>query len=67
MLFGVKSKKLADELGQLELQIEDLETNEAVNRPHGRSSAMKPGREPLRSHFPSSIITLPASVLVNNM
>ena len=57
MLFRVKSEKLAGELEQLELQLEELETSEAAeqaaeeNNPQTQPAARSP-RRPGASHCP---------------
>lgn len=66
MLFGVKSEKLAGELEQLELQLEELETSEAAeqaaeeNNPQAQPAARsprRPRRKPLPEDLPREIVT----------
>ena len=66
MLFGVKSEKLAGELEQLELQLEELETSEAAeqaaeeNNPQTQPAARsprRPRRKPLPEDLPREIVT----------
>ena len=70
MLFGVKSEKLAGELEQLELRLEELESNEAAEeaaqeiraetQPTGRPGR-RPRRKPLPEDLPREVVThLPA-------
>uniref|UniRef100_E6PXP4 Transposase of ISCARN73, ORFC, IS66 family n=1 Tax=mine drainage metagenome TaxID=410659 RepID=E6PXP4_9ZZZZ len=65
MLFGVKSEKLAGELGQLELQLEELETSEAAeqaaeeNIPQTQAAARsprRPRRKPLPEDLPREVV-----------
>ena len=65
MLFGTKSEKLAGELQQLELQLEELETSEAAedtaeeNNPQIQSAARsprRPRRKPLPEDLPREVV-----------
>ena len=66
MLFGVKSEKLTGELEQLELRLEELETNEAAEeavqdaaptaQPAGRPRR-RPRRKPLPEDLPREVVT----------
>jgi transposase len=66
MLFGVKSEKLTGELEQLELRLEELETNEAAEeaaqdaaattQPAGRPRR-HPRRKPLPEDLPREVVT----------
>ena len=65
MLFGTKSEKLAGELEQLELQLEELETSEAAqevaeeNNPHTQAAARtarRPRRKPLPEDLPREVV-----------
>lgn len=60
MLFGVKSEKLAGELEQLELQLEELETSEAAEEAAEEKSpeiqfATRPRRRPRRKPLPEDL------------
>src|SRR5579863_466541 len=65
MLFGVKSEKLAGELEQLELQLEELETSEAAEeaaedknteaQPSSRPRR-RPRRKPLPEDLPREVV-----------
>jgi transposase len=66
MLFGTKSEKLAGELEQLELQLEELETSEAAeqaaeeNIPQTQAAARsprRPRRKPLPEDLPREVVT----------
>jgi transposase len=66
MLFGVKSEKLAAELEQLELQLEELETSEAAEQaveeknPQTQAaarSARRSRRKPLPEDLPREVVT----------
>jgi transposase len=66
MLFGVKSEKLAGELEQLELQLEELETSEAAeqaaeeNNTEAQSAGRprrRPRRKPLPEDLPREVVT----------
>ena len=66
MLFGVKSEKLAGELEQLELQLEELETSEAAEeaaeaKKTETQSDSRPRRRPRRKPLPED---LPREVLM---
>ena len=65
MLFGTKSEKLAGELQQLELQLEELETSEAAedtaeeNNPQiqfAARSPRRPRRKPLPEDLPREVV-----------
>src|SRR4051794_9662495 len=65
MLFGAKSEKLAGELEQLELQLEELETSEAAEEAaeqksnHTQSAGRpprRPRRKPLPEHLPREVV-----------
>jgi transposase len=62
MQFGPSSEKLARQIDQLELQLEDLETNKtakpSVAVPHSVPSA-QPARKPLPADLPRETETLP--------
>ena len=60
MLFGTKSEKLAGELEQLELQLEELETSEAAeeaaeDKNTEAHSASRPRRRPRRKPLPEDL------------
>lgn len=60
MLFGTRSEKLASELEQLELQLEELETNEAADEAAEENktdtqSASRPRRRPRRKPLPEDL------------
>jgi transposase len=64
MLFGRKSEKLAAQLDQLELQLEELETAEAATEVQQQRSARaatkprsRPQRKPLPEDLPREVIT----------
>ena len=64
MLFGTKSEKLAGELEQLELQLEELETSEAAEEAAEdkkteivcRPPASRPRRKPLPEDLPREVV-----------
>lgn len=65
MLFGTKSEKLAGELEQMELQLEELETSEAaeeaaeVKNSEAQSAGRprrRPRRKPLPEHLPREVV-----------
>ena len=60
MLFGTKSEKLAGELEQLELQLEELETSEAAeqaaeDKNTDTPSTSRPRRRPRRKPLPEDL------------
>jgi transposase len=66
MLFGAKSEKLAGELEQLELQLEELETSEASEQaaedrkaetPSAGRPPRRPRRKPLPEDLPREVVT----------
>ncbi len=66
MQFGRKSEKVAHQIEQLELKLEDLEAHHGEQLPHHEStpsssdvasSAQKPARRPLPEHLPREIKT----------
>ena len=66
MQFGRKSEKVAHQIEQLELKLEDLEAHRGEQLPHPEStpsssdvasSAQKPARRPLPEHLPREIKT----------
>jgi len=62
MLFGVKSEKVLHHIEQLELKLEELETESAaedteIARPSAQAPAAKPFRRPLPEHLPREIHT----------
>lgn len=62
LLFGTKSEKVVRQIGQLELELEDLETSSAAEE-HAASTrasrpvAPKPFRRPLPEHLPREVHT----------
>lgn len=67
MLFGTRSEKLAGELEQLELQLEELETSEAAeeaaeDKAAETQSAARPRRRPRRKPLP---VDLPREVVMH--
>ena len=65
MQFGRKSEKIARQIEQLELQLEDLETKKAENPPllekafsNGAEQAQPPARRPLPEHLPRETRTI---------
>lgn len=65
MQFGRKSEKIARQIDQLELQLEDLETRRAENAPLGErafptkaADARQPARRPLPEHLPRETRTI---------
>jgi transposase len=62
MQFGPSSEKLARHIDQLELQLEDLETNKAAKPPTGVPHfvpSAQPARKPLPADLPRETETLP--------
>jgi transposase len=62
MLFGTKSEKVLRQIGQLELQLEELHAASAVEElqavaPAERPVAAKPFRRPLSEHLPREVHT----------
>jgi transposase len=66
MQFGRKSEKLAQQIEQLELKLEELETAKANRTPQnptssetssGQTSSTKPARKPLPEHLPREVQT----------
>ena len=66
MQFGRKSEKLAQQIEQLELKLEELETAKANRAPQhltssetpsGQTSSTKPARKPLPEHLPREVET----------
>jgi transposase len=55
MMFGTKSERVAREIEQLELKLEDLEVRKAERaegRPGSEPSRQRPSRQPLPEHLP---------------
>ena len=56
MMFGTKSEKIAREVEQLELKLEELETGEAARPPAAAPASITPRRKrkrrPLPEHLP---------------
>jgi transposase len=63
MQFGPSSEKLARHIDQLELRLEDLETNKAEKAPPATIQQSvplaQPARKPLPAHLPRELETLP--------
>jgi transposase len=61
MMFGTKSEKIAREVEQLELKLEELETSEAARpptaAPANNTARRKQKRRPLPEHLPREIHT----------
>src|ERR1700761_9119738 len=58
MMFGTKSEKIAREVEQLELKLEELETGEAARPPATSTDTPaknKPTRRPLPEHLPREV------------
>jgi transposase len=67
MIFGTKSEKVSREIEQLELKLEELETQQAervtASAPTGAPAKAKPVRRPLPEHLPREVHThFPAEV-----
>jgi transposase len=58
MMFGTKSEKVASEIEQLELKLEELEVREAERaeaRPGSEPPSKRPSRQPLPEHLPREV------------
>lgn len=55
MQFGKKSEKISREIDQLELRLEELEVEKALETPLGEAAAPKPKRKPKRKPLPAHL------------
>ena len=55
MMFGTKSEKIAREVEQLELKLEELETSEAARPPAAAPTSSTPRRKPKRRPLPEHL------------
>ena len=55
MMFGTKSEKIAREIEQLELKLEELETGEAARPPAAAPTSSTPRRKPKRRPLPEHL------------
>jgi len=56
--FGPRSEKLKEQIDQLELKLDELETNRAANVPTNPAARRKPARRPLPAELPREIETI---------